>query len=376
MKMENFLNNLKKLSNIDGPDSLNINSSEKEILETFKEIVISRKIEEPDHLNLFLNLISWYSSKLNKPQDTFVLEIFNADDGSGIPMWSNESIELWKFTFPNIDFDFIKDESMETKNQIKNFKQNLIIIVGPTGSGKNFILNILEKHNFKNIVSITDRSQRPGEVNGRDYLFLGKMEDISNIGLMEKIELAGTTYGIPTFEFDYHYYHGNNSVLIIEPDGLQQIITTLRKSKKYRNINIKILFLNIPRDVRFNNILKDYSKKYPESAMEKTLTRIVRGGDDIAERFQRFYKNNYVNNCIEFRYLEEKQIITEFIEFEKFNEQDILNIIKKIKKEDTEENEALLVRSEDEMEAEDSFRYSYKNGIIIDRETGEHYGKN
>ena len=337
--MENFLNNLKKLSNINGPDSLNINSSEKEILETFKEIVISRKIEEPDHLNLFLNLISWYSSKLNKPQDTFVLEIFNADDDSGIPMWNDESIELWKFKFPNINFDFIKDELMETKKQIKNFKQNLVIIVGPTGSGKNFILNILEDHNFKNIVSITDRSKRPGEVNGRDYLFLGKSEDISNIELMEKIELAGTVYGIPTFEFDYQYYHGNDSVLIVEPDGLQQIIATLRKSDKYRDINIKILFLNIPREVRFNNILKDYSEKYPENAMEKTLTRIVRGGDDIAERFQRFYKNMCDDNFTEFRYLEEKWIIAEFIEFKSFTKKDIINILEKIKREDTEENE-------------------------------------
>ena len=339
MKMENFLNNLKKLSNINGPDSLNINSSEKEILETFKEIVISRKIEEPDHLNLFLNLISWYSSKLNKPQDTFVLEIFNANDDSGIPMWNDESIELWKFKFPNINFDFIKDELMETKKQIKNFKQNLVIVVGPTGSGKNFILNILEDHNFKNIVSITNRSKRSGEVNGRDYLFLGKDEDISNIWLMEKIELAGTIYGIPTFEFDYHYYHENDSVLIVEPDGLHQVLTTLRKNKEYRNINIKILFLNIPREVRFNNILKDYSKKYPENAMEKTLARIVRGGDDIAERFQRFYKNICDDNFDEFRYLEEKWIIAEFIEFKSFTKKDIINIIEKIKKEDTEENE-------------------------------------
>ena len=228
---------------------------------------------------------------------------------------------------------------MENEKQIKNFKQNLIIIVGPTGSGKNFILNILEDHNYKNIVSITDRSKRPGEVNGRDYLFLGKNEDISYIGLIEKIELAGTVYGIPTFEFDYQYYHGNDSVLIVEPDGLQQIIATLRKSDKYRDINIKILFLNIPREVRFNNILKDYSEKYPENAMEKTLARIVRGGDDIAERFQRFYKNICDDNFDEFRYLEEKWIIVEFIEFKSFTEEDILNIIEKIRKEDTEENE-------------------------------------
>ena len=111
--------------------------------------------------------------------------------------------------------------------------------------------------------------------------------------------------------------------------------------------------------------------------MEKTLARIVRGSDDIAERFQRFYKNNYVNDCTEFRYLEDKQIITEFIEFEKFDEQDILDIIEKIKKEDTEENESLLVRSEDEMEAEDSFRYSYKNNdVIVDKLTGKEFPRN
>jgi hypothetical protein len=62
--------------------------------------------------------------------------------------------------------------------------------------------------------------------------------------------------------------------------------------------------------------------------------------------------------------LEEKQIIAEFIEFKSFTEEDILNIIEKIRKEDTEENEALLVRSEDEAEAKDSFRYSYKNGPL------------
>jgi hypothetical protein len=62
--------------------------------------------------------------------------------------------------------------------------------------------------------------------------------------------------------------------------------------------------------------------------------------------------------------LEEKQIIAEFIEFKSFTEEDILNIIEKIRKEDTEENEALLVRSEDEVEAKDSFRYSYKNGPL------------
>ena len=117
--MKKFLNDLKTLCDLDHLDGLDVNTSEEEILEIFKKIVISRKIEEPDQLNLFLNLISWNSSKLNKPQDAFVLEIFNANDDSGIPMWSNESVELWKFAFPNINFDFIKDEQIEME-KVKN----------------------------------------------------------------------------------------------------------------------------------------------------------------------------------------------------------------------------------------------------------------
>ena len=121
--MKKFLNDLKTLCDLDHLDGLDVNTSEEEILEIFKKIVISRKIEEPDQLNLFLNLISWNASKLNKPQDTFVLEIFNANDDSGIPMWNNESIKLWKFAFPNINFDFIKDEQIEMEKVKNEFVQ-------------------------------------------------------------------------------------------------------------------------------------------------------------------------------------------------------------------------------------------------------------
>ena len=121
--MKKFLNDLKTLCDLDHLDGLDVNTSEEEILEIFKKIVISRKIEEPDQLNLFLNLISWNASKLNKPQDTFVLEIFNANDDSGISMWNNESIELWKFAFPNINFDFIKDEQIEMEKVKNEFVQ-------------------------------------------------------------------------------------------------------------------------------------------------------------------------------------------------------------------------------------------------------------
>ncbi len=61
--MKKFLNDLKTLCDLDHLDGLDVNTSEEEILEIFKKIVISRKIEEPDQLNLFLFHFSLSFSK-------------------------------------------------------------------------------------------------------------------------------------------------------------------------------------------------------------------------------------------------------------------------------------------------------------------------
>ena len=84
-----------------------------------------------------------------------------------------------------------------------NRKGKLIILSGPSGVGKGTVRMALMKnpnlHLFYS-VSMTTRSPRPGEVNGREYYFVSKEEFQRNIdsgNLLEWAEFVGTRYGTP-----------------------------------------------------------------------------------------------------------------------------------------------------------------------------------
>lgn len=213
-------------------------------------------------------------------------------------------------------------------NNDKPFKnQKMIILVGPTGTGKSFVHDILVDSGYKNIVSFTTRPQRPKEIDGRDYIFVSDYQ-FQATTLIEEIEFNGFKYGIPRFELEYLYYHLKNMLLIVEPNGLQQILEYLNE-KDYSHLDITILFLNVPRDVRFNNILKEYKKKnFPENALKLALDRLVRGGDDIAERFKYYYEK-FDTSVLKDELLN-KKINIEKIELTSFTEKDIAKLFFKI----------------------------------------------
>ncbi len=92
----------------------------------------------------------------------------------------------------------------------------LIIITGPTASGKDAIMHHLLKENpgFLKIVTATTRSPRRFEKEGVDHYFLSRQrfDEMKQKGeLLETNEYSGNLYGTPKSEFEKT--SGSSSVL-------------------------------------------------------------------------------------------------------------------------------------------------------------------
>ena len=112
---------------------------------------------------------------------------------------------------------------------IKQKEKGLLIVVsGPSGAGKDTVINkVLETE--KNIwvsISMTSRSPRGSEENGKDYFFVTKEEFEENIkagNLLEYATYNDNYYGTPKSKIDEYLNKGIDVVLIIEIQGARQI---------------------------------------------------------------------------------------------------------------------------------------------------------
>lgn len=105
----------------------------------------------------------------------------------------------------------------------------LIVLSGPSGTGKDSILRELKKlrNDFEISVSCTTRSPRPGEINGKDYYFLTKdefMEKVKAGDMLEWATFCGNYYGTPKHELENRLNAGLNIILEIEVQGAEQVI--------------------------------------------------------------------------------------------------------------------------------------------------------
>lgn len=105
----------------------------------------------------------------------------------------------------------------------------LIIISGPSGVGKGTIRNYFmndESLNLTYSISMTTRSPRAGEVDGKDYIFTTREkfeEEIRSGGLLEWAEFVGNYYGTPMKHVEELRNQGKNVLLEIEVQGATQV---------------------------------------------------------------------------------------------------------------------------------------------------------
>lgn len=106
----------------------------------------------------------------------------------------------------------------------------LIILSGPSGVGKGTVRKILEtmpELSFYFSISMTTRSPRPGEVNGKDYLFVSREEfdrRLKEGAFLEHAEFVGNCYGTPQDVADEYLAKGKDVLLEIETNGARQVL--------------------------------------------------------------------------------------------------------------------------------------------------------
>ncbi|MBQ7838320.1 MAG: guanylate kinase [Clostridia bacterium] len=104
----------------------------------------------------------------------------------------------------------------------------LIIFSGPSGSGKDTVLNklIAGREDIKVSVSMTTREKREGEIDGTHYYFVSREyfeKKVSEDKMLENAEYNGNLYGTPKAPVDEMLKSGKAVILEIEVQGAEKI---------------------------------------------------------------------------------------------------------------------------------------------------------
>ena len=104
----------------------------------------------------------------------------------------------------------------------------LIVVSGFSGAGKGTLMKKLmeDYDNYALSISMTTRTPRPGEVDGREYFFVTREqfeEKIGQDGLIEYANYCGNYYGTPRAYVEQQLEAGKDVVLEIEIQGALKI---------------------------------------------------------------------------------------------------------------------------------------------------------
>ncbi len=179
---------------------------------------------------------------------------------------------------------------------------NIYVIVGPSGVGKDTIANcILDKdESFVKTISVTTRKQRPGEVNGKHYVFMDSPQFhtlIETDSFIEHCEVHGNFYGTLKSGIDEILRDGNKPLMILDVQGYEKIKTIYGDT-------VKGIFIDPPSLVELEHRLRERGTDTEESIKR----RLINAKLEIEYSKKQDYAMRVINNTLE-------QCVNEVYEF-------------------------------------------------------------
>lgn len=180
--------------------------------------------------------------------------------------------------------------------------KQVVVIAGPSGSGKNAIINdiLRHHHNCVRLVTATTRSMRPGEQEGADYYFLSQEQfdealAAGNIPEHRYVPALNTYYGIYLPDLEKKIKEGkiifaqvdiegarllkerfNATTIFIMPESLDQFRGRLRSrnpewSQKEFDARMKIT----EEEMRVHAPQYDHRVTNADGALEETVSQVM-----------------------------------------------------------------------------------------------------
>lgn len=105
----------------------------------------------------------------------------------------------------------------------------LLVVTGPSGSGKTTVCSSFLRtvSGIKKALTCTTRPPRPGEMHGKDYLFISKEEFFRHIkegNFIEHAQVYGEFYGILKDQLITELLGGTDLLLNVDVQGIENLL--------------------------------------------------------------------------------------------------------------------------------------------------------
>jgi len=170
----------------------------------------------------------------------------------------------------------------------------LIVVSGFSGAGKGTLMKQLVRtyDNYALSVSMTTRSHRAGEEEGKEYFFVSKEvfeEKISQEGLIEYASYCDNYYGTPRDYVEKQLEKGKDVILEIEIQG------ALKVKEKFPTA--LLMFVMPPGAAELKKRLEGRGTESPE-VIQKRLKRATEEAEGI-EQYDFIVINDKLEECVD-----------------------------------------------------------------------------